>query len=136
VATWRDVSHLALALPQTREEASNEGRRSWLVSDKMFAWERPLRRSDKEALGAAAPTGPILGVRTDGLEMKEALIAADPNVYFTTPHFNGYPAVLVQLKNIARSELKDLLYEAWFAHAPKRVAAEHLAKARKVKAAK
>ena len=136
MATWRDVSRLALALPKTREEASNDGRRAWLVNDKTFAWERPLRRSDKEGLGDAAPAGPILGVRTDGLEMKEALIAADPNVYFTTPHFNGYPAVLVQLKHIARSELKDLLYEAWFSRAPKRVAADFLATARPKKAAK
>ncbi len=70
MATWRDVSRLALALPQTSEERSADGRRTWKVGAKSFAWERPLRRADLVALGDNAPAGAILGVRTEDLEMK------------------------------------------------------------------
>jgi hypothetical protein len=119
MAKWRDVRRYALALPGASEEIHTTGS-AWVVSKKFFAWERPLRRSDLEALGADAPTGPILGVRTADLEMKEVLMASDPSVFFTTPHFDGYPAVLVRLDEIAARELKDLLVEAWLARAPKR----------------
>lgn len=121
MASWPDVRRLALALPETSEETSR-GLRAWTVKGKGFAWERPLRRSDLEALGAKAPTGPILGVRTADLEMKEALLASDQAVYFTTPHFDGYPAVLVRLSRISLKELKDLFVEAWLARAPDRIA--------------
>jgi hypothetical protein len=70
------------------------------VKDKPVAWERPLRKADYEALGDSAPSGAILGVRTPDLIAKEALITSDPEIYFTTPHFNGYPAVLVRLERI------------------------------------
>jgi hypothetical protein len=120
VASWRDVSTAALSLPGTAVETSH-GQRAWSVGDKGFVWERPLRRGDLEALGADAPKGPILGVRTDGLEMKEALLAGNPRVYFTTPHFDGFPAVLVQLDKIALKELRAIIREAWLARAPKRL---------------
>jgi hypothetical protein len=97
------------------------------VRDKLFVWERPLRRADFEALGDAAPKGPILGVRTEDIGAKEALLASDPAVYFTTPHFNGYPSVLVQLENIGLEELQDVIVDAWLAQAPKRVAKAYLA---------
>jgi len=89
-------------------------------------WDRPLRKSDLAALGDGAPTGPILGVRTADLEMKDVLLASDPDVFFTTPHFDGYPAVLVRLGRIARQDLKQLILEAWLARAPKRVASAFL----------
>lgn len=82
-----------------------------------------MRRADLDALGDAAPAGAILGARTADLEMKDVLLAANPGVYFTTPHFNGYPAVLVRLEKIGSKELQDLIVEAWFARAPKRMAA-------------
>lgn len=125
MATWRDVKRIALALPNT-SEVSSHGHRAWDVDDKTFVWERPLRRSDFEALGDDAPDGPILGVRTDGLEMKEALLGSNPRVYFTTPHFDGYPAVLVQLKKIGLRELRDVIHEAWLSRAPKKVVAAYL----------
>ena len=90
-------------------------------------WERPLRNSDLRALGDAAPDGPILGARVEPLGAKEALIADGPNVYFTTPHFDGYPAVLVRLENIELGELDELIIEAWLARAPKRLAQEYIA---------
>ena len=121
MADWDDVDRLARALPETGAGTSY-GNRAWKVRDKAFAWERPLRRSDLEALGDAAPDGPILGVSVEHLVAKEALLADDPGVYFTTPHFDGYPAVLVRLGAIEQDELEELLAEAWLCRAPKRLA--------------
>ena len=125
MASWRDVKRLALALPGTSERTSY-GNVAWAVHEKTFAWERPLRAADIAALGKSAPTGPILGVHTDGLEMKEALLASDPFVFFTTPHFDGYAAVLVRLGRISSPKLKAVLVDAWLVRAPKRLAAEFL----------
>jgi hypothetical protein len=121
VASWDDVRRIALALPETDERLVHE-HASWRVRDKMFVWERPLRRADLEALGDDAPTGPILGVRVEHLIAKEALLADDPSVFFTTPHFDGYAAVLVRLEEIALDELEELIVEAWLLRAPKRLA--------------
>jgi hypothetical protein len=131
MATWRDVRRIALGMPGAVEERSKSGTPAWLVKDKLFTWERPLRRSDIKALGPDAPDGPILGVRTSDLEMKDALLAMDPKVFFTTPHFDGYPAVLVKLGKISTSTLKDVIAEAWLSRADKRDAAAWLAKATK-----
>lgn len=121
MATWDDVRRLALALPETSEEISRD-LRHWRVRDKGFVWERPLRRSDLEALGDAAPDGPILGARVEHLVAKEALLADDAALYFTTPHFDGYPAVLVRLERIGLEDLEELVTEAWLTRAPKRLA--------------
>jgi hypothetical protein len=99
VADWEDVRRLALALPETGERLSRD-LRQWRVRDTLFVWERPLRRADLEALGKDAPDGPILGARVEHLGAKEALVAGDPMVFFTTPHFDGYPAILVRLDRI------------------------------------
>ena len=101
IATWDDVRQLALALPQTSEDAARASSCSGACRDRLFVWERPLRKSDLRALGDAAPDGPILGARVEHLVAKEALLADDPGVYFTTPHFDGYAAILVQLERIA-----------------------------------
>jgi hypothetical protein len=127
MATWDDVRRIALALPDTTEAPSHGGNTSWRVKDKLFIWERPLRKSDLAALGANAPEGPILGVRVEHEGMKHAMIASDPEVYFTTPHFNGYPAVLVQLEHIKVDALAEIIEDAWLACAPKRAAAAYLA---------
>jgi hypothetical protein len=128
MATWRDVRKLALSMPDSTEGTSY-GTAAWLVNGKLFVWERPLRKSDVKALGDRAPTGPILGVRTADLEMKEVLIRSNPAI-FTTPHFDGYPAVLVQLDKIDVKTLKALIVEAWLARAPKRKAGDFLRNAR------
>jgi|ERR1700733_1855290 hypothetical protein len=128
MATWRDVRRLALVLPGTSEGQTSGGAAAWIVNKKLFAWERPLRPADIAALGAAAPTGPILGVRTPDLEMKDVLLASNPRVYFTTPHFDGYPAVLVRLGQITQKELQAVITEAWLARAGKRVVAAFLKK--------
>lgn len=131
MASWRDVRRIALALPGAVEETSSSGRAHWTVNGKLLTWERPLRRSDLAALGDDAPDGPILGVYTADLELKDVLLGSDPDVYFTTPHFDGYPAVLVQLENISAAELKDVIVEGWLARAPKRVAAAYLKEPKK-----
>lgn len=99
MATWDDVRRLALALPEAHER-SLRGCASWRVRDELFAWERPLRASDRRALGDAAPEGPILGARVEHLGVKEALLQGNPDLYFSTPHLDGYPTVLVQLDGI------------------------------------
>jgi len=125
MATWDDVRRIALALPDTIERTQH-GKVGWAVHDKAIAWERPLRRSDLEALGPAAPDGPVLCARVPDIGVKDALIADDPAVFFTTPHFGGYPAILVRLDEIAVDELDELLTEAWLARAPKRLARQYL----------
>ena len=127
MATWEDVRRISRGLPDTDEAPSREGNRGWSVHGKGFAWERPLRKSDLAALGSAAPEGPILCAYVPDEGVKEALIADDPAVYFTTPHFNGFPAVLVRLPEIDAGELEELLVEAWLKRAPKRAAAAFLA---------
>jgi hypothetical protein len=121
VASWDDVRQLALALPETSERSSR-GLATWQVRDKAFVWERPLRRADLEALGGRAPEGPILGARVEHLVAKEALLADDLGVFFTTPHFDGFPAVLVRLDEIDVEDLREVVVEAWLARAPKRLA--------------
>jgi hypothetical protein len=123
VATWDDVRRIALALPDTDERSSGD----WRVHGKGFVWERPLRKGDLAALGAKAPKGPILGIRVEHEGIKEALLASDPGVYFTTPHFNGYPALLVRLEEISVEDLEDVIVDAWLVQAPKRTLKAYLA---------
>ncbi|MBP1821102.1 MmcQ/YjbR family DNA-binding protein [Mycobacterium sp. OAE908] len=118
MATWADVRRLVAGLPETAEASPH----NWRVRKKLIAWERPLRTSDLAALGADAPEGDILGARVADEGVKFALIADDPRVYFTTPHFDGYPAVLVRLAEIGVPELEELITEAWLAQAPKTLA--------------
>jgi hypothetical protein len=125
LADWEDVRRIALGLPETDEHVSR-GDAHWRVREKGFVWERPLRQTDLRALGEAAPGGPILGVRVEHLGAKEALLADPSGVFFTTPHFDGYPAVLVRLDAIELRELEELIVEAWLCRAPKRVAQAYL----------
>lgn len=129
MATWDDVRRSALALPGADERVSR-GLRQWAVRQKGFVWERPLRRADIEALGDAAPEGAILGAHVEHLGAKEALLADAPEAFFTTPHFDGYPAVLVRLDAIIPEDLEELITEAWLARAPKRLADAYLEESR------
>jgi hypothetical protein len=125
MATWDDVASIIGELQLTDERSPHE----WRVGKKLIAWERPLRKSDREALAALAiepPAGDILGVRVADEGVKFALIADEPGVYFTTPHFDGYPAVLVNLAEIDELGLRELIVEAWLTQAPKRLVQEFL----------
>jgi hypothetical protein len=124
VAAWEDVGRIVSGLPETAEVSP----RNWRVRKKLIAWERPLRKADYAALGASAPDGDILGARVGDEGVKFALIADDPGVYFTTPHFDGYPAILVRLAEIGVPELEELLTDAWLAQAPKTLAKAFLQK--------
>lgn len=125
MATWDDVRRIAMALPDT-SEGSSRGIVGWSVKKKGFVWERPLRRGDLEALGDKAPDGPILAASVPDLGAKEALLAEEPHIYFTTPHFTGYPAILVRLELITVDDLTELITEAWLARAPKRLVTAYL----------
>ena len=119
------MRRLALALPEVEERVSRD-LRQWHVRGKLIVWERPLRKADLAALGDAAPAGPILGARVEHLVAKEALLADPSGAYFTTPHFDGYPAVLVRLDAISEEDLGELITEAWLDRAPKRLVKEFL----------
>lgn len=120
MASWEDVRRIALGLPETTENGDEHP--SWRVRKKQLAWSRPLRKADLAHLGDDAPTGPVLGVRTADLDVKADLLATEGPVVFTTPHFNGYPAVLVDLEEADVGLIEELITEAWLAQAPKRVA--------------
>jgi len=126
VATWDDVARIVGELALTSEPSPHE----WRVGKKLLAWERPLRPSDREALagsGVEPPEGDIIGVRVSDEGVKFALIADEPDVYFTTPHFDGYPAVLIRLEQIAPRDLAEVITEAWLTQAPKKLVQEFLA---------
>ena len=123
--TWDHVRRIALSLPETSEKLM-WGTPSWRVRTKPFVWERPLRKADLEALGDGAPQGEILGARVENLLAKEALIADEPAI-FTTPHFDGYPAVLIELDKVDPEVLEEIIVEAWLSRAPRRLAREYMA---------
>jgi hypothetical protein len=129
VATWNDVARIVGELALTCEQSP----RDWRVGKKLLAWERPLRPADREALvaqGFQLPEGDILGVRVADEGVKFALISDDPAVYFTTPHFEGYAAVLVKLAEIDVGDLEELITEAWLARAPRKLVQEFLSDSR------
>ena len=129
MATMADLDELALALPQTTKELSDDGRPSYLVHGKRFCLQRGRRR-DAVDPATGERLDDVLMFRVADLGVKELLLADDRGVYFTTPHFDGYPAVLVRIPDLARidrEELGDLVAEAWLTRAQKRVAKAWLA---------
>jgi hypothetical protein len=129
MATMADLDELALSLPQVVKEVSDDGRPSYVVHGKMFCFHRS-RRPDAVDPETGERLADVLMFRVDGLEAKELLLADDRGVYFTTPHFKGYPAVLMRIPDLARierEELFDLVVEAWLTRAQKRVAKAWLA---------
>ncbi|MCW2613209.1 MAG: hypothetical protein JWN08_203 [Frankiales bacterium] len=82
------------------------------MRDRLFAWQRPLLKTELAALGATAPDGPLLGVRVADEAEKHAVIAERPECCLTTPHFDGYPAVLVQLDVVPLGVLDELVTDS------------------------
>ena len=124
-----DLDELALALPQATKEVSEDGRPSYLVHGKRFVIHRS-RRPDAVDPVTGERLDDVLMFRVADLDVKELMLADARGVFFTTPHFNGYPAVLVrisQLGRLDREELGDLVAEAWLTKAPKRLARAWLA---------
>ncbi len=123
MATWDDVRSIASALPGTSETSG----RTWRVRDTLFVLERPLRAADRAHLGDRAPQEPPLGIHVPDLGVKEALLAAEPEVFLTTPHFDGYPMVLARLDALDVDELRELVVDAWLSRAPRTLARQWLA---------
>lgn len=120
----RDLDMLALAMPGTVREHAADGRPSYLVNGRMYCFHRS-RRPDALDPVSGERLDDVLMFRVADLEEKELILAGSPDTLFTTPHFDGYPAVLMRirdLKRISRSELRDLVVDAWLTRAPKRVA--------------
>jgi hypothetical protein len=118
MATQADVRRIALALPGAVENM--EGRFAFAVADKKgkqkgFAWSWLERIHPKKA---RVPSSKVIAVRVRDQAEKAALLAGDPDVFFTEPHYNGYPAVLVRLATVTKPQLKKILYEAWRCQAP------------------
>jgi hypothetical protein len=124
VATMADLDELALAMPQATKELSDDGRPAYFVHGKLFCFHRGRRR-DAGDPETGERLEDVLMFRVDGLDVKELMLADDCGVFFTTPHFHGYPAVLMRIPDLAgvdREELGDLVAEAWLTRAQKRVA--------------
>jgi hypothetical protein len=123
MATLRDLDHLTLALPETSKEVDDEGRPSYLVHGKWFVFHRRPRPDAVDDKGNRLED--VLVFRTESVDVKEMLLSDDRGVYFTTPHWNGYSAVLVRiasLRKLRKAELRDLVEDAWLTRAQKRTA--------------
>ncbi|HEV7188926.1 MAG TPA: MmcQ/YjbR family DNA-binding protein [Blastococcus sp.] len=127
---WDDVARACLALPGTTEAVSASGRRRWLVRGRAFVRERPLHRVDLAELGADAPAGPVLVAYVPDVGAKQALVAAEPDVYFTTAHFDGVPIVQCRLEALDERSLAELVGEAWACRAPARLVADQRSSSR------
>ena len=126
MVTVEDAERIAAGLPGVSEGA-RYGNRTWLVGKQGFAWERPFTQADIKRFGTAEPpAGPILAVRVADLDEKEILLATDTPGFFTMAHFDGYPAVLVQLDVVDIEALEEAIVDAWLACAPPDLAAEFL----------
>lgn len=126
MATIDDVAALASALPGVTE-AERHGNLTWSVGAKAFTWERPFSKADVRRFGdTTPPEGPIVAVRVEDLMEKEAALATFPGSFFSIPHFDGYAAVLIQLRTVTDEALRAAILDGWLACAPAHLADGYL----------
>ena len=129
MATMQDLDALALAMPQATKAVSDDGRPSYSVHGKYFCFHRS-RRPDAVDAKTGERLDDVLVFRVENVHVKELVLGDDRGIFFTTPHWDGYPAVLVRIKDLRRlkrAELRDLVIDAWLTRAQKRVARAWLA---------
>jgi hypothetical protein len=119
VTSWDEVERLALAWPETVSTPSYGGFPALRVNNKLFARLRGEMAEDVDEL-TGAPYGEVLMVGVGDLGEKEALLAAEPEQFFTVPHYDGHAAVLVRLARTDLTVVRELLLEHWWRTAPKR----------------
>jgi hypothetical protein len=126
MATVEDAARMALKLPEATE-GERRGARTWYVAGKGFAWERPFTKADIKRFGdATPPAGPLVAVRVADLIEKEAMLVSNPKAFFTIPHFDGYSAILIQLKAVTNKALQEAIIDGWLACAPSSLARRYL----------
>lgn len=123
-----EFARFAAALPEVTE-GERHGHRTWSVGGKGFVWERPFSKADLRRYGdETPPEGPIVAIKVEDLGEKEAVLAANPKGFFTIPHFDGYAAVLVQLRKAPKKAIRDAVVDAWLTAAPPDLAKAYLGK--------
>jgi hypothetical protein len=129
--TVDEVAAFALGLPEVTE-GERHGHRTWFVRGKAFAWDRPFSKADVKRFGdSPVPDGPILAASVADLHDKEAVLQEGAKGFFTIPHFDGYAAVLIQLRIAGKRRVRDALVDGWLAAAPAKLADEFLASKRR-----